>query len=47
MKQIKIGQDIITPKGYGEVVEILSETMFLVEYPNRTRESFNIKEVLQ
>ena len=37
---MKIGQDIITPMGWGEVVEIFDNMSFLVEFPNRTRKIF-------
>ena len=47
---MEVGQDIITPLGYGEIVELLSHNQVLVEYPNRTRkvyqqENKNIKVV--
>jgi hypothetical protein len=37
---MRIGQDIITPMGWGEVVEIFDNGSFLVEFPNRTRKIY-------
>ena len=42
---MRIGQDIITPMGWGEVVEIFSNGSFLVEFPNRTRKIFFEKDL--
>ena len=39
-KKMRIGQDIVTPVGWGEVMEIFNNGSFLVEFPNRTRKIF-------
>ena len=37
---MRIGQDIITPLGWGEVVENFDNGSFLVEFPNRIRKIY-------
>jgi hypothetical protein len=45
MREIKIGMDIITPEGWGEVVEIFKNDSFLVEFPNKRRKIYFNKDL--
>ena len=39
--------DIITPLGYGEIVELFKNNSFLVEFPNRTRKIYFERDLAQ
>jgi hypothetical protein len=39
-----IGRDIVIPRGrWGEIAEVLSDTQILIEYPDKTREIYNLE----
>jgi len=44
-QNIKVGKDISTPDGWGEVTEVFSNGSFMVEFPNRKRKIYFVKDL--